>query len=364
MFGERSCAAKVRELENLSRLARETAERLGAERGRLEEELAGFDEAPVRAALDDALAARQAAEAAQATARDALAEATHALQLAEQERAQSEQKLNPLRDRLQQARLKEQEARLGHEQAEAQLREAQADCQRLAEQAQQGQKADQLAREIGHLKQEIEALGAVNLAALEELQTATERKAYLDAQAADLTQAVETLEAAIAKIDRETRERLQQTFDTVNGYFKELFPSVFRGGHAELILTGDNLLDAGVQIIAQPPGKRNNSLHLLSGGEKALTALALVFSLFRLNPAPFCLLDEVDAPLDDANTTRYCDLVKRMSEHTQFLFVTHNKITMEMAQQLVGVTMPEPGVSRVVAVDVDDAMKMQEKAVA
>jgi chromosome segregation protein len=364
VFSERSCTAKLRELENILRLATENAERLANDQMRLTEELAGLDEAPLREALDQALATRRQADELQAGARDSLAQATQALQTVEQERAVSEQKLNPLRDRLEQARLKEQEARLSDEQANAQLQEANANVEELAQQAEKGVKADHLQRDIGRLKQEIEALGAVNLAALDELQAATERKTYLDAQANDLLQAVETLEAAIAKIDKETRERLQQTYDTVNGYFKELFPSVFRGGHAELILTGEDLLDSGVQIVAQPPGKRNNSIHLLSGGEKALTALALVFSLFRLNPAPFCLLDEVDAPLDDANTGRYCDLVKRMSEHTQFLFVTHNKITMELAQQLIGVTMPEPGVSRVVAVDVDNAMKMQEKAVA
>ena len=364
VFSERSCTAKLRELENILRLASENAERLAGDQMRLTDELSGMDEAPLREALDQALATRQQADELQAGARDALAQATQALQMVEQERAVSEQKLNPLRDKLEQARLKEQEARLTDEQANTQLQEANANVEELAQQAEKGVKADHLARDINRLKQEIEALGAVNLAALDELQSATERKTYLDAQANDLLQAVETLESAIHTIDKETRERLQQTYDTVNGYFKELFPSVFRGGHAELILTGEDLLDSGVQIVAQPPGKRNNSIHLLSGGEKALTALALVFSLFRLNPAPFCLLDEVDAPLDDANTGRYCDLVKRMSEHTQFLFVTHNKITMELAQQLVGVTMPEPGVSRVVAVDVDNAMKMQEKAVA
>ena len=299
-----------------------------------------------------------------AAARDVLSQATLALQAVEQARLGSEQRHDPLRDKLEQARLKEQEARLADEQAAAQLQEAAADLELLAQQAEKGDKADHLQREINRLKLEIEALGAVNLAALDELQAASERKQYLDAQAADLMEAVDTLDQAIRKIDHETRERLQTTYDTVNGYFKELFPSIFGGGHAELLLTGDEILDAGVQIIAQPPGKRNNSIHLLSGGEKALTALALVFSLFRLNPAPFCLLDEVDAPLDDANTERYCELVKKMSEHTQFLFITHNKITMEMAEQLVGVTMPESGVSRIVAVDVDVAMKMQEQAVA
>jgi chromosome segregation protein len=313
----------------------------------------------LREALDQALLVRQDMEQKLATARDVLAQATQVLQAIEEERVLSEQRMGPLRDKLEQVRLKEQEARLADEQAATQLLEAGANVEELAARAEKGDKPDHLAREINRLKAEIEALGAVNLAALEELQTASERKQYLDAQATDLLQAVETLEDAIGKIDRETRERLQQTFDTVNTNFRELFPAVFGGGHAELVLTGEDLLDSGVQIIAQPPGKRNNSIHLLSGGEKALTALSLVFSLFQLNPAPFCLLDEVDAPLDDANTERYCDLVRRMSEHTQFLFITHNKITMEMAQQLVGVTMPESGISRIVAVDIDDAMKMQ-----
>lgn len=363
-FNERAARAKIQELENIARLAEESLNRIDVEKTKLSQERDGLDEAPLKLALDGALEMRQAAELKLATARDVLAQATLALQAVEQARLSSEQRHDPLRDKLEQARLKEQEARLADEQAAAQLQEAAADLVQLAEQAEKGAKADHLQREINRLKQEIEALGAVNLAALDELQAASERKQYLDAQAADLLEAVETLEQAIRKIDHETRERLQATYDTVNGYFKELFPSIFGGGHAELVLTGDEILDAGVQLIAQPPGKRNNSIHLLSGGEKALTALALVFSLFRLNPAPFCLLDEVDAPLDDANTERYCELVKKMSEHTQFMFITHNKITMEMAEQLVGVTMPESGVSRIVAVDVENAMKMQEQAVA
>lgn len=363
-FDERAARAKIQELENIARLAEESLTRIGAEKERLLQESSGLDEAPLKDALDRALAARRTMDQQLADARDALALATQALQAVEQERLVSEQRHDPLRDKLEQTRLKEQETRLANEQAATQLAEAGADVEALAQLAEKGAKADHLQREINRLKQEIEALGAVNLAALDELQAASERKQYLDAQSADLMQAVETLEDAIRKIDRETRARLQETYDTVNGYFKELFPSIFGGGHAELVLTGEEILDAGVQLIAQPPGKRNNSIHLLSGGEKALTALALVFSLFRLNPAPFCLLDEVDAPLDDANTERYCELVKKMSQHTQFMFVTHNKITMEMAEQLIGVTMPESGVSRIVAVDVDDAMKMQEQAVA
>ncbi len=167
-----------------------------------------------------------------------------------------------------------------------------------------------------------------------------------------------TLESAIRQIDRESRELLQQTFDAVNVNFGKLFPALFGGGHARLVLTGDEILDSGVQVVAQPPGKRNTSIHLLSGGEKALTATSLVFALFQLNPAPFCLLDEVDAPLDDSNTERFCQMVGEMAVETQFLFISHNKITMEMAHQLIGITMPEPGVSRVVAVDIAEAVEL------
>src|SRR6185295_11216340 len=177
-----------------------------------------------------------------------------------------------------------------------------------------------------------------------------------DAQSADLEEAVATLEDAIRRIDRETRELLRQTFDSVNRHFGSLFPVLFGGGEA--------ILDAGVQVMAHPPGKRNTNIHLLSGGEKALTAISLVFAMFQLNPAPFCLLDEVDAPLDDSNTTRFCDLVRKMAAQTQFLFISHNKITMEMASQLIGVTMPESGVSRVVAVDIEEALKIREELAA
>lgn len=169
-----------------------------------------------------------------------------------------------------------------------------------------------------------------------------------------------TLEKVIRQIDGETRLRLRETFNAVNSHLSAIFPELFGGGEAKLILSGDEILDSGAQLMAQPPGKKNNSLHLLSGGEKALTALALIFSLFRLNPAPFCLLDEVDAPLDDSNAKRFCDLVKKMSDQTQFLFISHNKITMEMAQQLIGVTMQEQGISRVVAVDIDVAISMNQ----
>jgi chromosome segregation protein len=211
---------------------------------------------------------------------------------------------------------------------------------------------------LADTSEKIERLGQVNLAAIDEFREQSERKEYLDRQFTDLTDALATLEDAIRKIDRETRSRFQDTFDRVNAGLKEKFPRLFGGGHAYLELVGDDLLESGVAIMARPPGKRNSSISQLSGGEKALTAVALVFSIFELNPAPFCLLDEVDAPLDDNNVGRFCDIVREMSSRVQFVFVTHNKSTMEMANQLLGVTMNEPGVSRLVAVDVDEAVRL------
>jgi len=314
--------------------------------------------------LQEQLGARVEREQRLKQGRDDLQAAEDRLRTAEQERLASEQKLAPLRERINELRLKEQEARIAEDGFAAQLAEAGADEQELLPLLEEGARAGKLQNEINRINEDISALGAVNLAALEELATARERKAYLDAQSQDLTEAVTTLESAIRKIDRETRERLQETFDSVNKHFGEMFPVLFGGGEAKLVMTGEEILDAGVQVIARPPGKRNSSINLLSGGEKALTALSLVFSMFQLNPAPFCLLDEVDAPLDDSNTERFCDLVKRMSANTQFMFITHNKITMEMASQLIGVTMQEQGVSRVVAVDVDEALRMREEAAA
>ena len=211
---------------------------------------------------------------------------------------------------------------------------------------------------LKEITDKIERLGQVNLAAIDEFKEQSERKEYLDRQFKDLTDALEILDSAIRKIDRETRSRFQDTFDKVNSGLKDRFPRLFGGGHAYLELDGEDVLNAGVSIMARPPGKRNSTINQLSGGEKALTAVALVFSIFELNPAPFCLLDEVDAPLDDNNVGRFCDTVKDMSERVQFIFITHNKSTMELASQLVGVTMNEPGVSRLVAVDVDEAMRM------
>lgn len=214
--------------------------------------------------------------------------------------------------------------------------------------------------ELEKIASRIQRLGAINLAAIDEFQVQSERKTYLDSQHEDLTEALEILDGAIRKIDRETRQRFKETFDRVNEGLQGLFPKVFGGGHASLELTGEDLLETGVTIMARPPGKKNSTIHLLSGGEKALTAIALVFAIFQLNPAPFCMLDEVDAPLDDANVGRYANLVKEMSKQVQFIYITHNKIAMEQADQLMGVTMYEPGCSRLVTVDVEAAASLAE----
>jgi len=288
-------------------------------------------------------------------------ELTARLRASDERRMQGEHTLEPLRQRITELQLKEQAARLGLEQYDSLLTDAQADLQALAQSVAEGNvRLAGLQGEIDRLQREIAALGAVNLAALEELGLARERKGFLDAQMQDLTLAMTTLEDAIRKIDGETRSLLSGTFEAVNDHFGRMFPELFGGGQARLTMTGEEILDSGVQVMAQPPGKKNQTIHLLSGGEKALTAIALVFAIFQLNPAPFCLLDEVDAPLDDANTERYARLVASMSRGTQFLFISHNKIAMEMAEQLIGVTMQEQGVSRIVAVDMESALSMAE----
>ncbi|HEX7971220.1 MAG TPA: chromosome segregation protein SMC [Thiobacillus sp.] len=361
-FALTTCTNKIRELsETLARIEQEIADdetRLTQAR----DELARLPADALDAELQLALTARTDTETALAAARDALEGLTTQLRSHDEARMACEQGLDPLRRAIEQLKLKDQEAMLMQSQFELQLREAAADEASLESGLADSPKPSQLQADISRLQNEIAALGAVNLAALDELTQAQERAEYLAAQCADLLEAVTTLEDAIRRIDQESRARLKDTFDTVNRHMGELFPKLFGGGQARLILTGDELLDAGVQVFAQPPGKKNASIHLLSGGEKTLTALSLVFAMFKLNPAPFCLLDEVDAPLDDANTERYCNLVKAMSGHTQFLFITHNRVTMEMAQHLAGVTMQEQGVSRIVAVDVDEAVGMVEAA--
>ncbi|MDA1116653.1 MAG: chromosome segregation protein SMC [Proteobacteria bacterium] len=364
VFGERECASKIAEIDSSVRLIDQQIERAESEIAKLTEELAVDLVPAVRASLDAAVEGRITREKVLAEARNAVEAAALALRALEEERLHVEARLAPLRERINELRLKEQAAQMIHDQHAGQLSEAGADEARLAAEAERAPRPASLQGETTRITQAIGELGAVNLAALEELRTSQERKSYLDAQTADLDEAVRTLEDAIRRIDRETRELLRETFESVNRHFGALFPVLFGGGEAKLIMTGEEILDAGVQVMAHPPGKRNTSIHLLSGGEKALTAIALVFSMFQLNPAPFCLLDEVDAPLDDSNTLRFCDLVRKMSAQTQFLFISHNKITMEMAAQLIGVTMPESGVSRVVAVDIDEALRIREELAA
>ncbi|MCB1941375.1 MAG: chromosome segregation protein SMC, partial [Candidatus Accumulibacter sp.] len=361
-FSQRECRSKLQELASGRELARQQLVRIDDELARCEENAQAMQAEDLEPRLQQALDHRVAGEHALAQARDALEVATNGLRALDEQRLKAEQSLEPLRERIGELKLKEQAASLNVEQFAAQLAEANADERSLVGEL-AGVRAGPLQGAIAALQRSLDALGAVNLAALDELEAARERKSYLDAQSADLTQAMETLENAIRRIDRETRDLLQNTYDSVNRSFGELFPALFGGGEARLIMTGEEILDAGLQVMAQPPGKKNSTIHLLSGGEKALTAIALVFSMFQLNPAPFCLLDEVDAPLDDTNTERFCSMVRRMSVHTQFLFISHNKITMEMAQQLVGVTMQESGVSRIVEVDMAEALRMREQLV-
>jgi chromosome segregation protein len=312
----------------------------------------------LKANLAHALNQQHECELALAQARNLLAEQESALQAQERNRMQVEQQLHPLRDAVEQRRLKQQECRLQVEQCQAALADTGLDDSMIQQGLSLDSKVQVLAQTTQKLQAQMQQLGPVNMAAIEELAVEKERKGYLDSQLKDLLTASETLEEAIQKIDRETRGKLRVTFEEANRNFGELFQTLFNGGQAKLELLGDEILDTGVQVFAQPPGKKNTTIQLLSGGEKALTAMALVFALFRLNPAPFCLMDEVDAPLDDSNTERFCQLVRVMSEKTQFLFVSHNKITMEMSQQLIGVTMQESGVSRIVDVDIDEAIRM------
>ena len=361
-FAQKSHANRIEELKRSIATALEQSAQLFAsmEQGTLE--LETLDDQTAQAGLQSLLEKRSEQEVALAHARHELDQLTQHMRGQDEAKMAVDRSLQPMRDRIVELQLKEQAARLSQEQYSVQLAEAQADEVALAEKLSDEVRPSYLQGEVTRLTNMIASLGAVNLAALDELAQASERKNFLDAQNADLVEAITTLEDAISKIDMETRDLLQDTFDKVNHHFGELFPILFGGGNAKLVMTGEEILDSGVQVMAQPPGKKNATIHLLSGGEKALTATALVFSMFQLNPAPFCLLDEVDAPLDDANTERFCNMVKRMSAHTQFLFISHNKIAMEMAQQLIGVTMQEQGVSRIVAVDMESAAVLTSEA--
>ena len=362
-FSARAMASRRGELQRSIETSAQQIQLNEASVAQLHEEQERLSDASAHTGLDEALAVRVEKEGLLAQARTHYDDLSAQLRRADEQRMGFERSLQPLRDEITKLQLEQQAATLGGAQFLEQLTAAEVDLTALAEVIERdGIKLYGLQTEIDRIQREINALGAVNLAALEELTAARERKGFLDSQMADLSDAIGTLEDAIHKIDLETRDLLGATFNTVNEHFGRMFPSLFGGGSARLVMTGDEILDAGVQVMAHPPGKKNSTIHLLSGGEKALTAIALVFAIFQLNPAPFCLLDEVDAPLDDANTERYARLVKSMSSGTQFLFISHNKIAMEMAEQLVGVTMQEQGVSRIVAVDMEAALGMAHTA--
>ncbi len=324
----------------------------------LEEGEAPLEE--LRMKLEELLERRMGVDEELKHARLALEDADRELRDAEKRRTQAEQQAQLLRGQLEQQRMDWQALSVRRKALQDQLHDEGFDIHAvLAILPSEASEAEWEA-ELERLSARIQRLGPINLAAIDEYQQQSERKRYLDAQNDDLAEALDTLENVIRKIDKETRNRFKETFDQINSGLQALFPKVFGGGNAYLELTGEDLLDTGVAIMARPPGKKNSTIHLLSGGEKALTALALVFAIFQLNPAPFCMLDEVDAPLDDANVGRYARLVKEMSEKVQFIYITHNKIAMEMADQLMGVTMHEPGCSRLVAVDVEQAVALVE----
>ncbi len=363
-FHARALTARRGELQRAIETARQQVQSNQQAGEQLEMELGTLNDAAAQAGLQAALALKLQREQALGAVRSEYDDLTARMRAGDEKRLEFERSLDPLRERITKLQLEEQAAQLGGAQYLEQLTAANVDMASLGRGIDEnGVKLWGLQGEIDRIQREINALGAVNLAALDELTESRERKTFLDAQYADLNEAIRTLEDAIGKIDLETRDLLGQTFNQVNEHFGRMFPSLFGGGSARLVMTGDEILDAGVQVMAQPPGKKNSTIHLLSGGEKALTAIALVFAIFLLNPAPFCLLDEVDAPLDDANTERYAKLVAEMSaKGTQFLFISHNKIAMEMAEQLIGVTMQEQGVSRIVAVDMETALSMAEAA--
>lgn len=360
VFHLKTCENKINEVRLAIDHIDEEIRQLSGNRINLLKEIDACDDTSTKALLEAAQTHRTTIESEVEQVRQEMAGTAHRLREIEVTRMASEQKSHGLRDAISQAQLKEQATLLNIDQLNEMISGLHIDMASLMPLA--GKKTiSALQSEIQRLNKEISALGPVNLAAIGEHENAQARESDLMTQLNDLNDAIATLESAIRQIDRETQMRLQETFMQVNAHLSEIFPVIFAGGQAKLIFLDDEAIDAGFILMAQPPGKKNSSIHLLSGGEKALTALALVFSLFKLNPAPFCLLDEVDAPLDDSNTERFCELVKQMAKQTQFLFISHNKITMEMAYRLIGVTMQEQGVSRVVAVDLADAIQLGKR---
>jgi chromosome segregation protein len=355
-----SLSSQIESTEQAMARLREQEEILGNRQQSLEENISASEEpkSQLRVELDQHLEKRLEVEGELAAVRQKSESVEHEIRQMEQNRAGIDEQIETIRSSLEKVRLDRESLVVRRTTIEEQLREDKQVLEDVIAALPEEAAMDAYDHDLTRVGNRIQRLGAINLAAIDEFKVQSERKEYLDAQNEDLEKALTTLENAIRKIDIETRTRFKETFDKVNSKLQQLFPKLFGGGHAYLEMTGEDLLDTGVGIMARPPGKRNSSIHLLSGGEKALTAIALVFSIFNLNPAPFCLLDEVDAPLDDANVQRYTDMVKEMSRTVQFIFITHNKIAMEMGEQLMGVTMHEPGVSRLVSVDVDEAVAM------
>jgi len=314
--------------------------------------------ASLQGKLDVALQDRKATETKLTVSREALSKIELEIREKETARAQAEAVVSTQREKIEALKLNWQGINVRAETLQEQLDETEFEAEALQLELDPDAQIESHQRQLEVIRGKVHRLGAINLAAIEEYESQSERKVYLDQQNEDLSEALETLESAIRKIDKDTRGRFKDTFEQVNEKIQDMFPRLFGGGEAHLEMTGDDLLTTGVAIMARPPGKRISSIQLMSGGEKALTAAAMVFAIFELNPAPFCMLDEVDAPLDEANVGRFCKLVKHMSERVQFIFITHNKSTMELAENLIGVTMREPGVSRMVAVDVDEASRM------
>lgn len=362
-----SVALKTEGLRAQLNSVTDTVERLTAQVDQLEEKKVSLAQAkqdsiaPIAAfktSLDEQLKSRVIVEGSLSQARIEVENLDQSMRESEQLRTNNEEKTQVIRAELERLRIDSQEMSVRSKTIVEQLEESGFNLEAVKSQLPEDADLVQWQTQLKELQDNINRLGAINLAAIEEFETESERKIYLDAQNEELESALSTLESAIQKIDRETRSIFKETFDLLNNSLQDLFPKVFGGGTAYLEMTGEDLLDTGIAIMARPPGKRNSTIHLLSGGEKALTAIALVFSIFQLNPAPFCMLDEVDAPLDDANTARYAKLIKEMSDRVQFIFITHNKITMEMADHLMGVTMHEPGCSRLVSVDIDEAVAL------
>jgi chromosome segregation protein len=362
--GAHQVAMRYQSLNTQLTAVRETIERTDRQVAQLRERQASLTEAlreaddplaGLRDELEQQLELRLQSEGELSAARQLVAEVEHQLRQAEQQRAAIEQRAQTVRSELERQRISNQTLQVQRGTIYKQLQDGKHELEAVLGTMPDGANEPEWQLALERVANRIARLGPINLAAIDEYTLQSERKNYLDAQNEDLVTALETLESAIRKIDKETRNRFRETFEKVNAGLQDLFPRVFGGGSAYLEMTGDDLLDTGITIMARPPGKKNATIHLLSGGEKALTAIALVFSIFHLNPAPFCILDEVDAPLDDANTGRYARLVKEMSDKVQFIYITHNKISMEFADQLMGVSMHEPGVSRLVSVDVEEA---------